>query len=164
MTRAVEEELYPDVAEWLARHLRGKYRGASVETHDTHRLLLSAFLRTVDLHNSFKDSQAYEIRVDVTGVVRTRSAVRLAFVECKTGPITLRDVGQLLGYSLVARPEWSYLVSPSGVSDKLSTLLLTFGRLDILTYAKERTIRLAEWNTSRREINLASMIPRGRHH
>lgn len=163
MTVSVEHKLYPDVAGWLMRHLQGKYRRASVEAYDTHRSLLSNFLLSRGLHEYFRDCQAYEIQVDVTGIVRTRTQIRLAFVECKVTPITLRDVGQLLGYSLVARPEWSYLVSPAGLSEKLSTLLLTFGRLDILAYGKDRTIRLAEWNTSRREITLASLIPRGSH-
>jgi hypothetical protein len=163
MTALAERELYPEVAEWLVRHLQGKYRRASVEAHDTHRSLLSSFLLSQGLHKHFRDCQAYEIQVDVTGIVRTRTQVRLAFVECKVAPITLRDVGQLLGYSLVARPEWSYLLSPAGFSEKLRTLLLTFGRLDILAYGKDRTIRLAEWNPSRREINLASLLPRGGH-
>ncbi len=87
----------------------------------------------------------------------------LAFVECKVAPITLRDVGQLLGYSLVARPLLSFLVSPSGLSDRLATLLLTFGRHDVLTYGRNRMIRLAVWDTARREIDLSTLVPRGSH-
>jgi len=75
----------------------------------------------------------------------------------------LRDVGQLLGYSLVARPEWSLLISPAGLSDRLNTLLVTYGRQDILGYARNRAIRLATWNTARREIEASSLIPKGSH-
>ena len=89
--------------------------------------------------------------------------MKLAFVECKMGPITLGDVGQLLGYSLVARPEWSYLVSPEGMSGRLSTLLLTYGRQDVLSYGRDRHIRIARWNIDRNEIDLATLVPKGTH-
>jgi hypothetical protein len=159
-----EELLYPGVAAWLAAHLKGMHPRAKVTAQDTHSTDLSAFLRKEGLHRSFKDYTAYEIQVDVTGVIETRLSVELAFVECKVGPITLRDVGQLLGYSLVARPVLSFLVSPCGLSDKLRSLLLAFGRQDILTYATGRMIRLAAWDVTRGEVDLASIVPIGSHH
>jgi hypothetical protein len=163
MMRDSETSLYPSVALWLGRYLKGRHPKATTTAHDTHSMELSAFLRKENLHAQFKDYDAYEIQVDVTGIVQTRDSVRLAFVECKVGPITLRDVGQLLGYSLVARPEWSYLLSPAGVSDRLNTLLVTFGRQDVLNYAKNRAIRLATWNVGRSEVEIATLIPKGSH-
>lgn len=99
----------------------------------------------------------------MTGIVKTQASVRLAFVECKIGPITLRDLGQLLGYSLVANPEWSYLVSPAGLSECLNRLLVTYGRQDILNYGKNRHMRLATWNTGRGELDIPTTVPRGDH-
>lgn len=163
MTCDAETGLYPDVVSWLGKYLHSRYRKAEVTAHDTHKVELSAFLRKENLHVQFGDCDAYEIQVDVTGIVKTKESVRLAFVECKVGPITLRDVGQLLGYSLVARPEWSYLLSPSGLSDRLNTLLVTFGRQDILNYGRNRAIRLATWNSNRREVEISTLIPKGSH-
>jgi hypothetical protein len=163
MRRARESELYAEVAAWLARHLKAKHPKARVAAYDTHSVDLSRFLRSENLHERFEDCDAYEIQVDVTGVVETRDSIMLAFVECKVGPITLRDVGQLLGYSLVARPEWSYLLSPQGLSERLSMLLLTFGRQDILFYGKNKHIRIAVWNSDRGEINLPTLVPKGSH-
>jgi hypothetical protein len=163
MRREPETELYPEVARWLRLLLKGRHPKATVSAHDTHSMELSAFLRREGLHARFKDYDAFEIQVDITGVVQTHDSVRLAFVECKVGQITLRDVGQLLGYSLVARPEWSYLLSPAGLSDRLNTLLVTFGRQDVLTYSKNRAIRLGRWNVGRGEMDLSSLVPRGSH-
>ncbi len=163
MTPAAENALYPHVATWLANYLQGRFPRASVISHDTHKAQLSSFLRSQGLHKFIKGYDSFEIQVDVTGVVRTRDSVRLAFVECKVEPITLRDVGQLLGYSLVARPEWSLLLSPEGLSDRLSALLLTYGRQDVLAYGENRAIRLATWNVSRGEVDAASLVPRGSH-
>ena len=158
-----ERELYLGVAGWLAGFLKGIHPRAKVTAHDTHSINLSAFLHDNDLHDRFEDCDSHEIQVDVTGIVRGRTWIKLAFVECKIGFITLRDVGQLLGYSLVAKPEWSYLVSPKGMSARLQSLLVSFGRQDILSYSPEKHIRIAAWNSARSEIELGSLIPRGSH-
>jgi hypothetical protein len=163
MRKRLEDELYPGVATWLALHLRGKFPRADVNTYDTHSVDLRTVLRQRGLHGRFQDSDAYEIQVDVTGVVQDKDKVRLAFVECKVGPITLGDVGQMLGYCLVALPEWSYLISPAGLSDRLSKLLITYGRYDILSYGKGNHIRIAQWNMGRNEIDVSSLVPRGTH-
>lgn len=158
-----EFTLYEPVAAWLAGYLRDRFPRAAVAAHDTHRSELAAFLRAENLHKFVEGYDAYEIQVDVTGVVQTEKSVRFAFVECKVGPITLRDVGQLLGYSLVAKPEWALLLSPQGVSDRLNTLLVTYGRQDILGYARNRAIRLATWSADRNEIDARTLLPRGNH-
>lgn len=163
MKKSKEGDLYPQVAEWLRGYLKGRHPRARISAYDTHKTELSNFLRTHGLHKHFPDFSAYEIQVDVTAVVERKNTVDLAFVECKMGAITLRDVGQLLGYSLVARPELSFLLSPKGLSDRLATLLLTFGRQDILGYGENRMIRLAAWDLLRREINLSSLVPKGSH-
>lgn len=158
-----EAVLYKPVAEWLQSYLAGSLRRCEVMAHDTHSTDLSTFLRAQTLQKWFPDWSAYEIKVDVTAVIRSKKSVSLAFAECKKGPITLRDVGQLLGYSLVARPTFSVLVSPEGLSERLSSLLLTFGRQDVLAYGDNRSIRLAQWNLLRREVNLATLLPPGSH-
>jgi hypothetical protein len=163
MKNRLESELYPSVASWLSGHLRDKFPKATVTTHDTHSSDLSAFLRRRSLQSKFSDCDAYEIQVDVTGLVEADDFVKLAFVECKLGPVTLGDVGQLLGYSLVARPEWAYLISPAGMSDRLSALLVTYGRQDVLSYGGNKHIRVARWNIDRKEIDLATLIPKGMH-
>lgn len=158
-----ENALYPHVAKWLARYLRNRFPKATSSAFDTHKTDLSVFLQKKGLDHYFPDAGAFEIKVDITGVVQIKESVKLAFVECNAGPITLRDLGQLLGYSLVARPEFSFLTSPEGVSDKLRTLLLTYGRIDVLQYAKTRTIQLGDWNSVRQELDLSSVIPKGGH-
>jgi hypothetical protein len=133
-----------------------------VRTYDTHSLQLLNLVVSEGVQTLFPDYPAYDIKVDVTGLVLSRSGAKFAFVECKIGPITLRDVGQLLGYSLVAQPEISILLSPCGLTDWLSTLLVTLGRTDILTYGN-RSLRLATWDMERKEIEAASVVPRGAH-
>ncbi len=161
ISRTKEEELYGSVTLWLSRYLKGLNPRSEVSTYDTHSIQLSSLIVAQGLQSAFPDYSAYEIKVDVTGLIVAGSAVKLAFVECKIGPITLRDVGQLLGYSLVAQPEVSLLVSPRGLSDRLTTLLVTLGRTDILSYGGNRFLRTVSWNWDRAEIELSTLVPRG---
>lgn len=157
-----ENELYEGVQAWLDQFLRGRYRGKNVRVFDSHKVELSRLIADQGLQPLFPEFNAWDVKVDVTGLVSDGKAARIALVECKIKQLTLRDVGQLLGYSIVVRPILSILTSPCRPSDPLRTLLKDYGRLDVLQYGPEkRHIRLAEWNLARREIVLGSIIPRG---
>jgi len=157
-----EEELYPYVIEWLRKFLKGRHRNSDVDVYDTHKINLSKFLQNNELQNYFPEFSAFDIKVDITGIIKSKKSVKLAFVECKTDPITLKDVGQILGYSKVANPDYSFIISPSGLSSPLSVLLQTFGRYDLLEYSS-RKIRIAKWNLERMEIDSNTILPPGEH-
>lgn len=50
-----------------------------------------------------------------------------------------------------------------GISDRLSMLLVTCGRQDVLSYGENKHIRIATWNTERGEIDYPTLVPRGDH-
>jgi hypothetical protein len=159
--KILERSLYPDVAVWLKERLRWLYPGWKVEVHDTSRVRLSSFLDRRGLARTFAGSEAFEIEVDISGVLRRGDRSLLAFVECKTEPISLKDIGQILGYSLVASPVIAVILSPSGVSTALNLLLNTYNRTDLLQYAKDRRIKVGTWDIARKQIDPASVIPAG---
>ena len=157
-----EEELYPSVIEWLRKFLKGRHRNSNVEAYDTHKINLSKFLQNNELQQYFPEFSAFDIKVDITGIIKTKKFVKLAFVECKIDPITLKDVGQILGYSKVVNPDYSFIISPKGLSSPLSVLLGTFGRYDLLEYGNKQ-IRVAKWNLDRMEIDSSTILPPGEH-
>jgi len=134
---------------------------AAIETYDTSTVALYRFLEANNLHELFPQYRSYDIYVDVTGVVRTRHEAHLAFVECKLKPITLRDLSQLLGYSRVAVPVYSIIVSPAGLGSGVTYLLRTYGRLDVLEYSHQRRLKVATWDSGRAEISIPTLIPPG---
>ena len=158
---AQEKQMYPDVMEWLKRKLRGMFHRAEIETYDTSAVALYRFLETNGLQELFPQYQSYDIRVDVTGVVQTKHEAHLAFVECKLRQITLRDLSQLLGYSRVAIPIYSIIVSPAGIGSAMTCLLKTYGRIDVLEYEKSRRLKVATWDSARREVSVPTTIPAG---
>jgi hypothetical protein len=157
-----EKEMYPHVCSWLEKILRRKFRDAKISVADTSKKVLSKWLFEKGHHKRLKDYSTYEIEVDVTGVVESEKT-ELAFVECKLNKITLRDLSQLLGYSKVALPLLSIIVSPKGISDSMNLLFNISRRNDVLYYASNRHIVIGKWDGTRKEIDPYSMIPKGHH-
>ena len=156
-----EKQMYPHVRAWLKFYLQSLNARADISTYDTSTVALSRFLESNDLQEFFPQYHSYDIYVDVTGIVQTGNVVSLAFVECKLNPIGLRDISQLLGYSKVASPIYSIITSPAGIGSAITYLLNTYGRLDVLEYAQGRRLKVATWDSDRREIKLPTLIPTG---
>lgn len=156
-----EQSLYPEIRLWLETRLRVLFPKWNVNAFDTSRVKLSAFLERYGYSEFFTGSDGYEIQADITGVLERGKNKRLAFVECKCTPITLRDVGQILGYSRVAQPIFALITSPSGISGQLSLLLTTYNRIDLLEYGQSRRIKIATWDAARKQIQPSSVIPPG---
>lgn len=156
-----ETELYKPVSLWLTRLLSDRYPRSKASTFDTHKVTLAKFLATKGLDEYFSESAAYDIKVDVLGVVQNRQSARLVLVECKTKPIRLLDVGQLVGYARIVQPLAAFLVSPSGSSQPLQALLRTFGRYDILQYAEEKQAVIATWRHGLGDVDHSSLLPPG---
>lgn len=161
MVYTKEQEMYPDVVKWLEDLLTNKFKGANIIVQETSKKILSRFLLEKGLHNQFPEYQTYEIEVDVTGIIQEQNVSHLAFVECKLGKITLRDISQLLGYSRVANPLLSIILSPKGLSNGINLLLSVHRRNDILRYSNDRFIHVATWVQSRQDIDMGSLFPRG---
>jgi len=153
--------LYPDVCAWFKKILEKKFKDAKVCVEDTSKKVLSKWLVEKGFHNFFPNYQTYEIEVDVTGIVEKSDEAHLGFIECKLGRITLRDLSQLLGYSKVALPLYSVILSPKGISRSLNLLFNVARRDDILFYTNDRYIIIGRWNEKRRDLDLSSVIPRG---
>lgn len=154
-----EGHMYPAVVKWLRDFLEQRHEKSDVFVYDTHDVYLSNFLPSKGFTN--RDFPAYEIKVDITGVIRGPKSDSLAFVECKLNPIRLHDVAQIIGYSRVANPEYSFIISPEGANDAVHRLLVTFNKLKVLEYDEGRSVVLARWDESRGSIDFMSLLPQG---
>lgn len=158
-----EKELYPEIIKWLETYLKGKYPKAEIKAYDTSRQDLSEFLRRHKLHSFFPEFETYVIKVDITASIKYKDKCDLVFVECKLNPINLNDISQLLGYSRVVRPKHAFIISPETISAPVSTLIKIFKRYDILEYAADARIRIAQWNQTTQGIDISTLLPPGEH-
>ena len=158
-----EVELYGPVRTWLKRVLTEHYKRMDVHVFDSHNIKLSKLISKLGLQSLFPQFNAWDVKVDVTGVISDKTKGYLALVECKVKQLTLRDIGQLLGYSIVVNPVLSVLTSPASPTDPLLTLLKDYGRLDVLEYGpQKRYIRIARWDNVKNEVVPSSVLPPGR--
>ena len=156
-----EREMYKPVCFWLESLLAHRNKRARVKAYDTSSVQLYRWLEQNGDESLFPEYLAYDIRVDVTGVIRTGTSAHLAFVECKLRPIRLKDISQLLGYCRVAQPQTAWIISPSGISPHVSYLLKAYHRYDVLNFDAAKRIRVAVWNHARSEIDASSVLPPG---
>lgn len=151
--------MYPDVVRWLKKFLDGRKGISDVEVFDTHDVYLSALLPSKGYTSM--DYPTYEIKVDIAGVFRFKEKEQLALVECKLNHLRLMDVAQTIGYSKVAVPEYSFLVSPAGLNGSLTRLFSNYNRTDVLEYSTNKYVTVARWEPDRTDISFNEYYPRG---
>jgi len=163
-----EKQMYPDVARWLHELLKGRYRGAVIDVRDTHATPLNEYILRHGLQEYFEGDQwhTYDILVDLTAFIKSKNKKGPVFVECKVTMVNLLNVSQLLGYSRVASPLSSYLLSSKGIGGNVQSLLTTYDRSDILEYhwdkgESPRKIVIAKWDYSSKSIDSSSVLPPG---
>jgi len=158
-----EKEMYPPVKHWLYNILKQKYPRHKIKVADTSQVKLFKWLESQKFHTFFDDYLTFDIKIDVLGLFYTQNNTKLVFVECKLTPITLKDISQLLGYSKVAQPDYSIILSPRYISKPVNQLLKVYNRNDILEYGRDdnKKIKIAKWDTSRNTILIETLLPSG---
>ena len=154
-----ERDLYKPIANWLHEFLKGKFPNREIKTVDSSQVYLSDLIYDLGLTKYFPQYRAYEIKVDVTGFAISEDSVNLALVECKLGKIGLREVSQLLGYCIIAKPDYAFIISPAGISSAMSYILRTLRNYDILRYHENKMIRVCKWDTRKNDIVRPTIPP-----
>lgn len=157
-----EIEMYPDIIEWLKNNLEQKFgrEAKKIIVLDTHDSDLLNFIMKLNYQKFFPEFSTYKIRQDITGFIEYEDKVELVFVECKNTSLSLINLSQLIGYSCIALPLYSILLSPQGMGLTLSKLLKSYNRLDILEFRPKRMIQIIKWDKSKQDIDYMNSIIR----
>lgn len=155
-----ERDLYPDIKNWLDNYLKDKYKGYNVETtFETYKRTLDVVLKKRGI--ILKEAIGLSIKIDVIGILKRGNNLRLVFVEVKNKPLSLKDLGQLWGYTQLINPLESFLISSESLGS-LSYILNVLKREDLLQYGtkRERFMRVAKWDVRRKCIDYDTLIPK----
>lgn len=155
-----EELLYPTIKNWLHTYLSDKYKGYTIQTtYETSRRNLDVVLKSKGI--VCKEAIGLQIKVDIVGILKNKDDIKLIFVEVKDKPLTLKDLGQLWGYTQLVDPLESFLISSKGLG-KLSPLFKVLKREDLLKFGtkKHKFMRIAKWDDKRMCIDYTSLIPK----
>ncbi len=155
-----EEKLYPEIEKWLHQYLKDKYKSYIIETtFETSRRNLYDVLKSKGIE--CKESIGFNIKVDIVGILKKANNYKLVFVEVKDAELTLKDLGQIWGYTQLINPIESFLISPKGLGS-LSRLFNVLKREDLLRYGlrENKFMRVAKWDENRKSIDYASIVPK----
>jgi len=160
MSYKTEIEMYPDIIRWLENDLKQKYskQAKKITVLDTHDSDLSNFIIRLNYQKYFPEFTTYQIRQDITGFIEYADKVELVFVECKNETMSLIHLSQIIGYSCIALPFYSILLSPHGMGTTLSKLLQTFNRKDILEFRPKRKIQIIKWDYQKQDIDFMNSV------
>jgi len=155
-----EENLYADIKNWLNSYLKERYGEYQIDTtYDTSRKALDAVLKEKGV--IINEAIGLSIKIDVIGILKKENDVKLVFVEVKNEPLTLKDLGQLWGYTQLINPIESFLLSSEGLGT-LNILFKVLKREDLLYYGpkREKTMKVAKWDIRRKTIDYESLLPK----
>jgi len=155
-----ELDMYPDICQWLHSHITEKFSRTSkkITVLDTHDSDLSNFIIKLKYQTFFPEFSTYKIRQDITAFIEYEKKVDLVFVECKNTQLTLNHLSQLIGYSCIALPIFSILISPYGMGEVLSKLFKNFNRQDILEFRPTKFISIIKWDFNKKDIDYMNSI------
>lgn len=155
-----EIDMYPDIIEWLKKNLEQKFgkKAKKITVLDTHDSDLSNFIMQLNYQKFFSEFSTYKIRQDITGFIEYKDKVELVFVECKNTSLSLIHLSQLIGYSCIALPIYSILLSPQGIGQTLSKLLKSYNRLDVLEFRPQKMIQVIKWDKTKQDIDYMNSI------
>jgi hypothetical protein len=141
-----EYDTYDPLRKWLESYLCKNFDKSSV-AWITAEQNLTNFLAGID-HDALdlvENLDDLRIRPDIVGVIP--STGEFAFIESKVTNLNLREVGQLLGYCLVAQPRLAYLISTKPIDVHLAELIALHPAL--VEYGQDRRIELLHFDTNK---------------
>ncbi|HOE39830.1 MAG TPA: hypothetical protein PLG05_05905 [Bacteroidales bacterium] len=155
-----EIDMYPDIIVWLKKRLQGDFGkiAKNIIVLDTHDSDLSNFIIKLNYQKFFPEFTTYKIRQDITGFIEYENKVDLVFVECKNTKLTLIHLSQLIGYSSIALPIFSILISPQGMGKTLSKLFFSFNRKDVLEFRAKHRIEVLKWDKNKQDVDYMNSV------
>ena len=156
----LERELYPDMEQWLRDYLKDNYKGYEIFVRTTSEQNLDVVLDEIGVLKEYPNVIGIGIQIDVLGVARRKDKTLLFFIEAKKTALNTHDLGQILIYSLICKPEKAFLFSSAGVGS-LGRLL--HEREDIAIYDRGKRLKMvqaARWDIVRKSPDPATTYPK----
>lgn len=156
----LENELYEPMRCWLEQYLTDKYKGYEIITVDASQERLEYALKKYNI--VIELATGVDIQIDVLGIARNQTSIKLFFIEAKKKKLTLRDLGQLWAYCKLIDPEEAFLLSAEGLGS-LNKLINSFRREDLLDFGsgkKIKKMKIGRWDITKNCVDLHSLVPK----
>jgi len=138
-----EQKLYAPICKYLGKMFSKLYK-EKVKFYDTSSFYLNRFILENNLYDEFEYYEEYKIKPDLVGFII--SSKRIILAEIKANQLSLKDLGQLIGYCLISHPESAWLISKEEPSLNLKKILNL--NKQILSY-DNKDIEIGKWNNNK---------------
>jgi len=138
--RLKEEDTYEPQRKWLQKYLEKKFPNSTIETFVVADTDMDNYFSRYGLERHAEIAEDFDIRPDIVGFVDRK---KIVFIESKITTLGIKEIGQLLGYCLIANPEIAILCSTKNSSGSLAKIL---PHDDLIIYGNGLKIKFAEWD------------------
>jgi len=135
-----EADTYEPQRKWLQKYLEDKFPGSTVNTFVVADSDMNSFFTRVGNDTHAELVEEYDIRPDVVGIIDGK---KIVFIESKITVLGIKEIGQLLGYCLIAEPEIAILCSTKDSSGNLTTIL---PHKELFEFGGNEKIQCATWD------------------
>ncbi len=143
----LEKDTYEPQKKWFQKFLEKKFPDKKIETY------IGGDVALTQIPNlNLDELEDFPIQPDIIGIIDGKS---LAFIESKITKARLKEIGQLLSYCIIAKPEIAILCSTVDSEADLTPIL----EHEALTYGNNQ-IKCATWNQTekiKKDIKLEDM-------
>lgn len=101
-----------------------------------------------------------DFRPDILGILENKGKTELVFLNRSVSALSLKEIGELQCYSRLAKPLFSFIISPKGLASEVALLLLNKEiQKALLCYDKNKFITTFKLNIDDLSIEKTSMYP-----
>ena len=107
------------------------------------------------------DYASFEFKPDVLGILvnKTNKDVKLVFLNRSISAISLKEIGELICYSRLAKPIESFLVSTKGLPNEVNLLLLDKDNEKRILSFDSNFVKIFRFDTEKDSIDQKSIYP-----
>jgi hypothetical protein len=134
------------IRQWFKTYVDARFPGAEARClPNTHKSSLSGIIEEQGLLGTWPSACAWEMILDIALTYRTGNSTNLLLAKVHRRGLTIAHVGEMVCYSLVARPALAFVVTTQALSPALSQVLWKQGHWDLLKYGKHY-VGLIRWD------------------
>lgn len=125
---------------WATSYFKNKYKPTYIKFFDTSANYLNKFIIDNNLVKFIKsDYLSWNIEVDIFGIMIKNNKSKIILIEAKNKKLSLMNLSQLIGYSKVVEPDFSFLISDKSASNNLHDVFKKYTRNDLLNLKNRNT-------------------------
>ena len=126
-----EIDTYEPLRVWAENHFKEKFN-KKIKAFDTSKYNVNYYFSDERIESNILNLDDMNIKPDIVGIKENLKDI--VIIESKITSLSVEDLGQILGYCLVAEPTDAFLISTEDLSPSLMTIIINNN--SILDYGK----------------------------